>query len=136
MAISTIGNPRIIFLDEPTTGMDPNSRRQVWELIKKIKQNRIVILTTHAMEEADVLSDRIAIIVDGSLKCIGTQLFLKNQFGDGYRLSLITNKSDVPYIAERINQIIPSCKILDESGGSLVITVPLSKIDELNNFFK
>ena len=136
MAICTMGNPRIIFLDEPTTGMDPNSRRQVWELIKKIKQNRVVILTTHAMEEADVLSDRIAVIVDGMLKCIGTQLFLKNQFGDGYRLSLIADKSDVGYVALKIQEIIPSCKILDESGGSLVIVVPVTKINELNNFFK
>jgi len=62
-----LGNPKIVYLDETTTGMDPNSRRQVWELIKKLKKDRIVILTTHAMEEADVLSDRIAVIVDGGV---------------------------------------------------------------------
>lgn len=52
-------------MDEPTTGMDPVSRQQVWNLIQKMKKNRIIILTTHAMEEADVLSDWIAVIVDG-----------------------------------------------------------------------
>ena len=50
-----------------------------------MKKGRSVILTTHAMEEADALSDRIAVIVDGKFKCIGTSLFLKNNFGEGYR---------------------------------------------------
>lgn len=65
VAISAIGNPRIIFLDEPTTGMDPVSRHQAWELMLELKKNRTIILTTHAMEEADILADRIAVIVDG-----------------------------------------------------------------------
>jgi len=88
VAISGIGNPKIIFMDEPTTGMDPVSRRDVWELIRQLKKGRTLILTTHAMEEADVLSDRIAVICDGKLKCVGTPLYLKNNFGDGYRVSL------------------------------------------------
>ena len=75
-------------MDEPTTGMDPVSRRDVWELIRQLKKGRTLILTTHAMEEADVLSDRIAVICDGKLKCVGTPLYLKNNFGDGYRVSL------------------------------------------------
>lgn len=65
LAISAIGHPSIIFLDEPTTGMDPKSRRQIWNLIKNLKKNRAMILTTHAMEEAEALSDRIAIIYEG-----------------------------------------------------------------------
>jgi len=65
LAISTVGDPAIIFLDEPTTGMDPVVRREVWKLIEKMRLNTAIILTTHSMEEADILSDRIAIIVDG-----------------------------------------------------------------------
>jgi len=57
VAISGIGNPRIIFMDEPTTGMDPISRQQVWKLIQEFKKDRVVILTTHSMEEADILCD-------------------------------------------------------------------------------
>jgi ABC-type multidrug transport system ATPase subunit len=136
MAICAVGDPKIIFLDEPTTGMDPNSRRQVWELIKQLKKGRIVILTTHAMEEADVLSDRIAIMVDGNLKCIGTQLSLKNQYGEGYRLNLVADKDDVSYVSAKIQQIVPSAKIFDESGGSILVTVPLDSLKELKNFFK
>lgn len=74
VAISAIGNPKIIFMDEPTTGMDPVSRRNIWELIQELKKDKVIILTTHAMEEADILADRIAVIVDGKMKCIGTPL--------------------------------------------------------------
>lgn len=89
VAISAIGDPKIIFMDEPTTGMDPVSRRDVWTLIQKLKKNKVIILTTHAMEEADILSDRIAVVCDGKLKCVGTPLYLKNAFGDGYRINMV-----------------------------------------------
>ena len=89
VAISSIGNPRIIFMDEPTTGMDPVSRRDVWNLIQRLKRNKVIVLTTHAMEEADILSDRLAVVCDGKLKCVGTPLYLKNAYGDGYRISLV-----------------------------------------------
>jgi len=78
IAIASVGDPQVIFLDEPTSGMDPKSRRQVWSLIQNMKADKAIVLTTHSMEEADVLSDRIAVIVDGSLRCIGPSLFLKN----------------------------------------------------------
>lgn len=57
VGISSIGNPSVIFLDEPTTGMDPISKKFVWGLIKEIKRGKVVVLTTHSMEEADILSD-------------------------------------------------------------------------------
>ena len=89
VAISAIGNPSVIFFDEPTTGMDPVSRRAVWQLMQDLKKDKTIILTTHAMEEADALADRIAIVVDGRIKCIGTPLNMKNTFGDGYRVSMV-----------------------------------------------
>jgi len=95
-----------------------------------------VRLTTYAMAEADVLSDRIAVIVDGRLECVGTQLYLKNQFGEGYRLTLVTDKDDVPFVCEEVKQSIPSARILDESGGRIVIRVPLANIKESNGFFE
>jgi len=88
IAMSMVGNPSIILLDEPTTGLDPTSRRQIWDIITKAKANRSIILTTHSLDEADILSDRIAIMSNGSLKCIGTSMHLKNKFGSGYRLSV------------------------------------------------
>ncbi len=94
VAISVIGNPKIIFLDEPTTGMDPVSRRDVWALIQDLKRDKTIILTTHAMEEADALADRIAVVVDGKLKCIGTPLNLKNTYGEGYIINMICDYND------------------------------------------
>mmetsp|Transcript_34316 Transcript_34316/g.33929 ORF Transcript_34316/g.33929 Transcript_34316/m.33929 type:complete len:164 (-) Transcript_34316:339-830(-) len=88
IAISGLGNPKIIIMDEPTTGLDPVSRRKVWELIQKLKKDRVVILTTHSMEEADILSDKIVIIASGKIRCLGTQLSLKHEFGEGYTVSL------------------------------------------------
>lgn len=89
MTIAGMNEPDVVFLDEPTTGMDPVSRRQIWDMILELKKNKVVLLTTHSMEEADILSDRIAIMVDGNIKCVGTSLMLKNQYGKGYRLNLI-----------------------------------------------
>lgn len=70
-----------MILDEPTSGMDPNARRQAWEILLKQRSNRTIVLTTHFMDEADILGDRIAIMAEGSLQCAGTPLFLKNKYG-------------------------------------------------------
>jgi ABC-type multidrug transport system, ATPase component len=136
MAIAFTGNPKIVFLDEPTTGMDPKNRRYIWDLVLRMKKGRVIILTTHAMEEADILSDRIAVIVDGMLKCIGTPLYLKNRFGDGYRLSIVTSASEVKSVIDHVKTIIPSGKVLDSSGGSIIFGVPLINISELQSFFR
>lgn len=78
----------MILLDEPTSGMDPTARRSIWDMLKKYKEGRIIILTTHYMDEADVLGDRIAIMSQGQIKCCGSSLFLKNKFGVGYLLQV------------------------------------------------
>lgn len=67
-----------------TTGMDPITRRHVWDIIQDAKKGRAIILTTHSMEEADILSDRIAIMAKGRLRCIGTSIRLKSKFGTGF----------------------------------------------------
>lgn len=72
---------QIIILDEPTSGMDPAARRQTWDILKRFKDNRTMILSTHFMDEADLLGDRIAIMAEGVVKCCGTSLFLKKAFG-------------------------------------------------------
>jgi ABC-type multidrug transport system ATPase subunit len=81
-----IGNSKLIILDEPTSGMDTSSRRRLWEMLKENKNDKIIVLTTHYMDEADILGDRIAIMADGKVKCCGSSLFLKKRFGVGYNL--------------------------------------------------
>ena len=80
-------------LDEPTSGMDPEARRGMWDLLMSLKKDRTILLTTHFMEEADVLGDRIAIMAKGAVKCYGTPFFLKRRFGSGYSLLLTRNKN-------------------------------------------
>jgi len=69
-------------------GMDPISRRHLWDLIASVKQSCAIVLTTHSMEEADILGDRIGIMARGQLCCLGSGLHLKQKFGSGYRLSV------------------------------------------------
>ena len=75
-------------LDEPTSGMDPEARRGMWDLLTSLKKDRTILLTTHFMEEADVLGDKIAIMARGKVKCYGSPFFLKKRFGNGYSLQL------------------------------------------------
>ncbi|KFM28559.1 ABC transporter A family member 2 [Auxenochlorella protothecoides] len=90
VAMALLGDPKLVFLDEPTTGLDPISRRHLWDLIDSCKRQRAIVLTTHSMEEADILGDRqeIGIMARGRLRCIGTSLRLKMRFGSGYRISI------------------------------------------------
>ena len=89
LAIAFVGGPSVVYLDEPTTGMDPYSRRYAWNYIRSQTQGRTIILTTHFLEEADLLSSRIAIMTRGRLACCGSPLFLKSRLGLGHHLSLL-----------------------------------------------
>ncbi|KAK7490495.1 hypothetical protein BaRGS_00018281 [Batillaria attramentaria] len=93
VAIAFVGGSRTVILDEPTAGVDPYARRSIWELLLKLRKGRTIILSTHHMDEADVLGDRIAIISHGKLCCIGSSLFLKDRFGSGYYLTLVRGES-------------------------------------------
>lgn len=94
VALAMVGDPKLVFLDEPTTGMDPVSRRKVWEMIQRTKKGRAVVLTTHSMEEADTLGDKVAIMKHGRISVIGTTLDLKRKFGAGYRVSVVLRTRD------------------------------------------
>ncbi|OUM65775.1 hypothetical protein PIROE2DRAFT_32917, partial [Piromyces sp. E2] len=86
IGMATIGDPKYIFLDEPTTGLDPLSRRKIWDLLSKKKEGRVIFLTTHYMDEADILADRKVILNRGKVRCLGTSLYLKNHFNMNYNL--------------------------------------------------
>uniref|UniRef100_A0A8D3DFF3 ABC transporter domain-containing protein n=1 Tax=Scophthalmus maximus TaxID=52904 RepID=A0A8D3DFF3_SCOMX len=94
VAIAFVGGSKIVILDEPTAGVDPYARRGIWELLLKYKQGRTIILSTHHMDEADILGDRIAIISHGKMRCCGSSLFLKKRFGSGYYLTLVRDGTE------------------------------------------
>jgi len=90
IGIALLGNPRYIILDEPTSGLDPVSKRNVWKLLSSIKKNRFILMTTHYMDEADILSDRKLILSNGIVRCLGTSVYLKNHFEMMYHLNIKT----------------------------------------------
>jgi ABC-type multidrug transport system ATPase subunit len=87
VGISLVGNPSVVFLDEPSTGLDPENKRAIWEILATCKADKCIVLSTHLMEEAEVLSDRIGIITQGQLKYIGNKYNLKKRHGSGFKLT-------------------------------------------------
>src|SRR5947207_6485639 len=85
LAMTLIGDPRIIFLDEPTTGLDPRSRHTMWHIIRDLVAGGVtILLTTQYLEEADQLADRIAVLDQGKLVAEGTPDELKRRIGAGH----------------------------------------------------
>lgn len=105
VAMAMIGNPRIVLLDEPSTGMDPKARRFMWKVISRVathNKDATVVLTTHSMEEAEALSTRLAIMVKGNFRCIGTPQHIKNKYGEGLEIEIKMGSFDRDYLQERI----------------------------------
>ncbi|KAJ9184819.1 hypothetical protein P3X46_004507 [Hevea brasiliensis] len=136
LGIALIGDSKVIILDEPTSGMDPYSMRLTWQLIKKIKKGRIILLTTHSMDEADELGDRIAIMANGSLKCCGSSLFLKHQYGVGYTLTLVKSAPTASAAADIVYRHIPSAICVSEVGTEISFKLPLASSLSFESMFR
>ena len=102
VALSLVADSRLVLLDEPTSGLDLTARRRLWDMLKDYKKDRIIILTTHNMDEADLLGDRIAIMSHGRIACLGGPMFLKNRYVSGFKLEL--KKQDFN------EQVVPNCR--------------------------
>lgn len=136
VAISLIGDPKVVFLDEPTTGMDPVMRRQVWDMIENAKKGRTIVLTTHSMEEADILGDKIAIVAKGRLRALGTSLQLKNRFGTGYQLRVSASPDKLGAVADFVAQLLPDARLASNMGGFLTFNVPRNLTPQLPDVFR
>ncbi|XP_044269819.1 phospholipid-transporting ATPase ABCA3-like [Tribolium madens] len=120
VAIALCGGSKIVLLDEPTAGIDPSSRRALWDLLQVEKNERSILLTTHYMDEADLLGDRIAIMANGELKCCGTSFFLKKKYGAGYHLILEKLPNCNPKkVTELLKKYIPDIQIHGNVGSEL-----------------
>jgi ATP-binding cassette subfamily A (ABC1) protein 3 len=116
VAMATIGEPPMVFLDEPSAGMDPVARRGMWSLIQNIAEKRkksVVILTTHSMEEAEALCSRVAIQVDGQFRCLGTPQQIKSKYGQGLELN-------VRLATPNAEELEAACGKMGGSGGSVI----------------
>jgi len=123
IGISLINNPKVVILDEPTSGIDPYNRRLIWTIVRKLKaRNQCVLLTTHFLEEADVLSDRIAIMSRGALQANGTPDFLKQQTEFEYRL--LMDKDEKKYSGDKVLTFlrghVQEIRLERESVGELI----------------
>jgi ABC-2 type transport system ATP-binding protein len=104
LALGLVGDPDLIFLDEPTTGFDPTARRRSWELITNLTSlGRTVVLTTHYLDEAEHLADRVAVLAGGQIVAAGTPRELRDSLGEGTRISF-----EIPAVNEPISGLLDS----------------------------
>ena len=137
LAIALIGNPRVLVLDEPTSGMDILARNVIWKILKKLKVGRVILLSTHLMNEADSLADKKAILSNGSIQCCGSSLFLKSHFDIGYHLSLILENSDkFDFATMLVKSYIPESTIESKNENSIVFGLPLSSRKKFHVLFE
>ncbi|KAG3111793.1 ABC transporter A family member 1 [Phytophthora idaei] len=137
VAVSLLGDSSLVFLDEPTSGMDPYSRRSTWEILLNNRNDRVMVLTTHFMDEADILGDRIAIMAEGEMRCCGSSLFLKNRFGAGYNLTLVKDdaKCDDKAVSAFITSFVPSAQLLSNVGSEIAFQLPLHSSSQFATMF-
>ena len=127
LALSLVNTPELLFLDEPTTGLDPNARRAIWDVIRGLKaKGKTIILTTHYLDEAQQLSDRVAIMDHGHIVAMGTSDEIIELHGSGERLEIHGTKQLADYIKENTELQV------DYDKYRSVISIPLKqKIDAL-----
>ncbi|XP_048861944.1 glucosylceramide transporter ABCA12 isoform X2 [Brienomyrus brachyistius] len=131
ISIAFIGGSRLVVLDEPTTGVDPCSRRNIWDIIIHQKKERTIILSTHHLDEAEVLSDRIAFLERGGLKCCGSPFYLKDKLAQGYNLTLTKKvqanskeKFDNERVKAFVRSYIPEARLKEGEVGDMVFMLP------------
>ena len=117
--------------------MDLGARRNLWDMLKSYKKDRIIILTTHYMDEADVLGDRIGIMCKGTLQCIGSSLFLKNRFGVGYKITFVKKRRKAHPALERFMQSyfqgVTKCgEVVEE----ISFVIPKTEAQNFGGFFQ
>ena len=146
IALALIGGSEVIFLDEPSSGMDISSRKDLWEILKYQSKGKIIILTTHYMEEASVLGKRIGIINLGKMKCLGSPLFLIEKFGKYMNLNIIKDiNSNDAIIIKFISEFTPNIKY-EILSDEIMFRIQIKENDQhneqikykinLSNFFK
>ncbi|CAN6277951.1 unnamed protein product [Urochloa humidicola] len=124
VAISLIGDPKVVYMDEPSSGLDPASRKDLWKAVKSAKQKRTIILTTHSMEEAEVLCDRIGIITNGSLQCIGSSKELKDRYGGSCVLTVTTPAGEVEEVERLVRSMLPAANRVYRVSGTQKFEIP------------
>ncbi|XP_034045422.1 ATP-binding cassette sub-family A member 3 [Thalassophryne amazonica] len=136
IGIALIGDSKVVMLDEPTSGMDPAARRATWDLLQGEKSGRTILLTTHFMDEADLLGDRVAIMAGGELQCCGSPLFLKNKYGAGYHMVIVKDAfCNVSEITRLVHMYVPNAMLESSAGAELSYILPKESTSKFELLF-
>uniref|UniRef100_A0A8C7LDM1 ATP binding cassette subfamily A member 3 n=1 Tax=Oncorhynchus kisutch TaxID=8019 RepID=A0A8C7LDM1_ONCKI len=136
IGIGLIGDSKVVMLDEPTSGMDPSARRATWDLLQGEKRGRTILLTTHFMDEADLLGDRIVIMAGGELQCCGSPLFLKNKYGAGYHMVIVKDAlCNVSEITRLVHMYVPNATLESSAGAELSYILPKESTNRFELLF-
>ncbi|KAH9488682.1 ATP-binding cassette sub- A member 3 [Bulinus truncatus] len=136
VGIALIGGSKIVFLDEPTSGMDPAARRQTWNVLQSARRGRTLVLSTHYMDEADLLGDRIAIMAEGVVKCCGSSMFLKKLYGAGYHLVIVKHPHcDVENLTNFIKGFISTTELESVINSEVSYMLPDNESSKFANLF-
>jgi len=131
IAIALVGKPRVVILDELTTGLDPHARREVWELVEQIREEGVtVLLVTHFMEEAERLCDRVALIDSGRVVAVDTPAEITNRAGGGQRMRF---RPSAPVSDEDL-RALPSVTALSRHGGQIELEGGADLVQEVTSF--
>lgn len=115
---------KVVYMDEPSTGLDPASRNNLWNLVRLAKQDRAIVLTTHSMEEAEALCDRLGIFVDGSLQCIADARELKARYGGSLVLTITTTPEHDAEVEDMVRYLSPNAHKTYHLAGTQKFELP------------
>lgn len=153
VALAFLGSPRLVILDEPGAGVDPAARRRIWRLIDQHRIGRTVLLSTHHLDEADMLSDTVVVMHKGKILCTGSPLSLKTTHGRGYRLNVsfppdhyrngeagmggigetVEDKKNQKALRAVVEEIVPNVTISETSDSEVIVTLPFQGKNGINN---
>ncbi|XP_055264698.1 ATP-binding cassette sub-family A member 6 isoform X6 [Moschus berezovskii] len=136
--LSLLGDPPVLLLDEPSTGLDPAEQEQLWQTIQTAVRNtaRAALLTTHSMAEAEAVCDRVAVMVSGSLRCIGSIQHLKNSLGKDYLLELkLKEAAQGTSVHTEVLRLFPRAAQQERYSSFLAYRLPVQDVQPLSQAF-
>ncbi|XP_039486275.1 retinal-specific phospholipid-transporting ATPase ABCA4 isoform X1 [Drosophila santomea] len=137
VACSLCGGVKVLICDEPSTGLDPGARRELWRLILEAKEGCTILLTTHQLDDGEVLGDRMVIISDGQLRCIGSLSFLKKLVDASCLLTCEARKRcDVEQLTALISRHVGNIQPFSIMGRDICYKLPLSKSNSFSSLFR
>ncbi|KAK0086066.1 hypothetical protein PV325_003922 [Microctonus aethiopoides] len=133
VALAFLGSPKLVILDEPGAGVDPAARRRIWRLIDQHRVNRTVLLSTHHLDEADMLSDTVVLMHRGKILCTGSPLAIKTSHGQGYWMNVtfpheelrgINNRKIIDDLRSLMENIVPNALVNDSMTDEVMVNLP------------